>query len=201
MNKWYTNRFDASQAVQTLDGRDESSRIGVGEKEFMPMYYIKQTPADSRKLEMAFDCNNYQAQFPKDIPFERHVFQTIFLNKKDETTWSRGEINSNKIIREDWWHQLCHSWTHYVFVVPWICILNSVSSKHVTFAGSWTLVNAHEVAVISGMAAAYSIGASYPKDLEDDAFALLCFRCYLLLIHGKWYSKGGHRDSSKKKHL
>lgn len=39
------------------------------------MYYIKQVPADPKKLEMAFDCNNYQAQFPKDIPFERHVFQ------------------------------------------------------------------------------------------------------------------------------
>ncbi|KAG8885383.1 hypothetical protein FRB98_001837 [Tulasnella sp. 332] len=199
MDKWYTNRFDAAQAVSTLHGRDESQRISIAEKDFTPMYYIKQTPMDSRKLEMAFDCNNYQAQFPKDIPFNRHVFQTIFLNKQDEATWSRKEINPEKVIREDWWHQLCHSWTHYILVVPWIWILNSVRSKHITFAGSWTVLNAHEVAVMSGMAAAYSLGGSYPKEFEDDAFALLCFRCYLLLTHGKWYRKGANRGSGKEK--
>lgn len=90
------------------------------------MYYIKQTPSDPRLLEMQFDCTNYQAQFPKDKPFEDHVFQvsssvfpaaldsthdlrfvqTIFLNKKDQETWSKSEINKGKIIREDWWHQV-----------------------------------------------------------------------------------------------
>lgn len=70
------------------------------------MYYIKQTPSDPRLLEMAFDCTNYQAQFPKDQPFETHVFQTIFLNKEDERTWSIKEIAKDKIIRVDWWHQV-----------------------------------------------------------------------------------------------
>jgi hypothetical protein len=37
------------------------------------------------------------------------------LNKKDEHRWTRDMIDKSKIIREDWWHQLCHSWTHYVF--------------------------------------------------------------------------------------
>lgn len=153
--------------------------------------------------------------------------QTIFLNKKDESTWSKDEIDPEKIIRVDWWHQvrsiynssavchchrvgrsltrsalplqLCHAWTHYLFVVPWMWLLNSVRSRHITYAGSWTLVNAHEVAVISGMAAAYSLGATYPKELEEDGFALLCFRCYLLLSHGKWYRKGGNREKGKGK--
>ena len=39
------------------------------------MYYIKQTPADPAKLEMCFDCSNYQAQFSRDLPFEKHIFQ------------------------------------------------------------------------------------------------------------------------------
>lgn len=64
------------------------------------------------------------------------------------------------------------------------------------FAGSWTLVNAHELAVISGMAAAYTLGAEYPADLEQDRFALLCFRLYLLLSHGKWYRRGSNRSSA-----
>lgn len=64
------------------------------------------------------------------------------------------------------------------------------------FAGAWTLVNAHELAIISGMAAAYTLGAEYPAELEQDGFALLCFRLYLLLSHGVWYRKGSHRRTS-----
>ena len=61
--------------------------------------------------------------------------------------------------------------------------------KSVTFAGSWTLVNAHEVAVLSGIAAAQRLGAEYPIELEmeEDGFALLCFKLYYLLSHGKYY--------------
>mgnify|MGYP007100403545 CR=1 FL=1 len=50
-----------------------------------------------------------------------------------------------------------------------------------------------ELAVVSGMAAAYSLGASYPEELEEDEFALLCFRLYLLLDHKTWYKKGSNR--------
>lgn len=67
----------------------------------------------------------------------------------------------------------------YVKVVPWMWLLNG--KKRTTYAAAWTLVNAHELAVISGMAAAYRLGAEYPKELEDDPFALLCFRCKLTL--------------------
>lgn len=108
------------------------------------------------------------------LPFS---LQTIFLNKKHEETWTRDEIKKDKIIREDWWHQLMHSWTHYVKVVPWMWLLNG--KKHTTYAAAWTLVNAHELAVISGMAAAYRLGAEYPVELEEDPFAVLCFRCKL----------------------
>jgi hypothetical protein len=46
---------------------------------------------------MSFDCTAFQFQLPKDKPFEDHVFQTIFLNKKHEETWSMHEINPDKI--------------------------------------------------------------------------------------------------------
>lgn len=67
-------------------------------------------------------------------------------------------------------------------------LLNGV--KHTTFAGSWTLVNAHEVAIVSGISAAVRLGATYPEDLENDSFAFTAFKAYYFLSHGKWYRKG-----------
>lgn len=115
---------------------------------------------------MCFDCTAFQYQLDQEKPLEDHVFQTIFLNKKHEHTWTKDEIKKDKIsqscpllergsmliiniVREDWWHQLCHAWTHYVFVVPFVWLLNW-NRKHTTYAAAWTLVNAHELAIISG---------------------------------------------------
>lgn len=197
MKKWYQVDFDDKLAVSHINGRDDSDRVQRGSTDFNPMYLIKNVPADARKLEMCFDCSNFQYQLKEaNKPFKDHVFQTIFLNQKHEDTWSRSEIRKDKIIREDWWHQLCHSYTHYIKVVPWMWLLNG--KKSVTFGGSWTLVNAHELGVISGMAAAYTLGAEYPKELQEDPFALLCFRLYLLLSHGTIYRKGKNDATSAK---
>jgi len=205
MRKHYETSFNPSQAVTTLSNKDHTARVAFaqGGNNFKPMYYIKPYEADLTKLEMSFDCTNYQAQFPPDIPFDddAHVFQTIFLNKeRDGHLWTDDEIDESKIIRKDWWHQLCHSWTHYVFVVPWLWALQG--RQNTRFGGSWTVVNAHEVAVLSGIAAAVDLGATYPKDLERDDFALLCFRLYYLLVYGKWYKRRvmkDHRDGEGSK--
>ena len=62
------------------------------------MYLIKQVPDDPKLLEMCFDCSNFQYQL-KDAkkPVEDHIFQTIFLNKKDKETWTIDEIKEDKI--------------------------------------------------------------------------------------------------------
>ncbi|KAI5455425.1 hypothetical protein NCC49_000235 [Naganishia albida] len=194
INKWYTlDMPDESEIPTHLSGRDETARIERAKKDFNPMYLIKQVPKDARKLEMCFDCNAFQYQLDQKSHPKDHVFQTIFLNKKHKDTWSIDEIKEDKIIRKDWWHQLEHSWTHYAFVVPWMSFLNG--KKHTHYAAAWTLVNAHELAVISGMAAAYALGASYPKELAEDSFALLCFRLYLLLDHRKWFS---HKENDRR---
>ncbi|GAA5888755.1 hypothetical protein JCM6882_002838 [Rhodosporidiobolus microsporus] len=192
IKKWYEIEFPAEVAVKKLGDRDETERYEHGKKAFNPMYLIKENPGDPRKLEMCFDCSAFQAQLNQDAPLEDHVFQTIFLNTKHKEHWSKDEIREDKIIRSDWWHQLMHSWTHYASVVPWLWLLNG--KKRTRYAAAWTLVNAHELAVISGMSAAYSLGASYPEELEQDDFALLCFRLYLLLQHRTWYKKGSNRD-------
>ncbi|TKA55873.1 hypothetical protein B0A49_11158 [Cryomyces minteri] len=193
MKNHYENFYNEEQAVSTLSGVDQTVRLEMAKKDFKPMYMIKMYPSDLTKLEMCFDCTNYQAQFPPKVPFENHVFQTIFLNKeRDGHLWSKDLIDPSKIIREDWWHQLCHSWTHYLFVVPWMWLLQG--RRHTRFAAAWTLVNAHETAVISGIVAAVDLGADYPEDLERDGFALLSFRLYYLLTYGRWYRKKAPKD-------
>lgn len=199
MKKHYENFYRHDLAVSTLNGTDQSSRVAAAKDDFRPMYYIKMYPEDRSKLEMCFDCTNYQSQFPAKVPFEQHVFQTIFLNKeRDGGLWTDKEIDEDKIIRVDWWHQLCHSFTHYLLVVPWVMFLNA--KRHTRFAGSWTLVNAHEVAVMSGLAAAVDLGATYPEDLENDKFAFLCFRLYYLVSYGKWYKRHFTSKSYRKSH-
>jgi hypothetical protein len=197
MRKHYENFYDESKSVAKLSNTDQSTRNKWAQKNFKPMYYIKMYPSDLSKLEMCFDCTNYQSQFPPEVEFDKHVFQTIYLNKdRDGHLWSIDEIDESKIIRKDWWHQLCHSWTHYAFVVPWMMWLQG--KKHTRFAAAWTLINAHEVAVMSGIAAAVDLGARYPEDLERDRFALLSFRLYYLLAYGKWYKRRATREGEGK---
>lgn len=83
---------------QSLSGQDQSERIAQGKKDFAPMYLIRQVDSDPAKLEMCFDCSAFQYQLKQENrPLGDHVFQTIFLNKKDEKTWSRNAIRKDKI--------------------------------------------------------------------------------------------------------
>jgi hypothetical protein len=194
MKKHYEVAFNESQAVSSLSGTDQSSRVAFAKDNFKPMYLIKTYPNDRSKLEMCFDCSNYQGQFGEDLPFEKHVFQTIFLNnERDSEHWDIDEIDESKIIRKDWWHQLCHSWTHYAFVVPWLWLIQG--KRRTRFASSWTLVNAHETAVISGISAAVNLGATYPEDLERDKFSFLAFRLYYLFQYRTWYRRRATKES------
>ncbi|KXS96838.1 hypothetical protein AC578_7398 [Pseudocercospora eumusae] len=188
MKRHYENFYEPSLAVNGINGQDMQSRNEWAKDNFKAMYLIRMYPQDLTKLEMCFDCTNYQAQFPPEVPFENHVFQTIFLNnERDSHLWTRNEIKKDKIIREDWWHQLCHSYSHYIKVVPWLWTLQG--KRNTRYASSWTLVNAHEVACISGISAAVDLGADYPADLERDKFSFLAFRLYNLLIYGKWVKR------------
>ena len=186
---------------------------------FRPMYYTKTYPQDPQKIEMSFDCTNYQHQFRMDhdtevapIDYENHVFQSIFLDKTNREMWTIDEIDESKIIERKWWHQLGHRWQHYARVVPGMMFING--KQHTLFGGSWTLVvsssrirrvglrtlliklqNMHEMACVSGIAAAYRLGADYVK---FDDFAEDLFSKYLLISHGMRY--GAEQKKRKQKH-
>ncbi|PTB66589.1 FAD/NAD(P)-binding domain-containing protein [Trichoderma citrinoviride] len=161
---------------------------------FNPMYYTYTYQEDPRLIEMSFNCSNYQHQFkrkdasssssPSSSPSPLPVYQTIFLDKRKRDLWTEGEIDESKVIQRNWWHQLGHRWQHYVRVVPGVMFLQG--RNNTLFAGSWTLVNMHEVACISGIAAAYRLGAEYRK---FDDFAQDFFVKYLLVSHGKLFSR------------
>ncbi|KAL6719705.1 hypothetical protein ACLMJK_001626 [Lecanora helva] len=159
---------------------------------YRPMYYTHSYPEDMTKIEMAFDCTNYQHQFRMDhdadkapLPHENHVFQSIFLDENHRDLWTIDQIDQSKVIERKWWHQLGHRWQHYVRVVPGMMFLNGRNSTW--FAGSWTLVNMHEMACVSGIAAAYRLGAEY--EVFND-FAEDLFKKYLWISHGVRYKAG-----------
>jgi hypothetical protein len=112
---------------------------------FRPMYYTHSYTEEPSKIEMAFDCTNYQHQFRTEndsavapVPYEDHVFQSIFLDKRNRHLWTIDQIDESKVIAKKWWHQLGHRWQHYVRVVPGMMWING--KNHTYFAGSWTLV-------------------------------------------------------------
>ncbi|KAF9892117.1 hypothetical protein FE257_002523 [Aspergillus nanangensis] len=150
---------------------------------FAPMYYTHSYSAAPDKIEMGFDCTNYQHQFREGLGEDgalapepdRHVYQTIFLDQRQKELWSWEGIDESKIIAKKWWHQFGHCWQHYMRVVPGMMFING--KNRTLYAGAWTMVNMHEIACISGIAAAYRLGADYDP---FDAFAEDCFAKYLL---------------------
>lgn len=125
--------------------KDESQGQDGEPGGFRPMYYTHSYAADPSKIEMSFDCTNYQHQFRTEndaavapVPYKNHVFQSIFLDKNNRHLWTIDQIDEGKVIAKKWWHQLGHRWQHYVRVVPGMMFING--KKNTYFAGSWTLV-------------------------------------------------------------
>ncbi|KAI5457903.1 hypothetical protein BGZ63DRAFT_364514 [Mariannaea sp. PMI_226] len=164
---------------------------------FRPMYYTYTYQSDPRLIEMSFNCSNYQHQLKKPSLESGDtftpVYQTIFLNKKQDQLWTLDKIDKSKVIKRNWWHQLGHRWQHYLRVVPWMMFLHGRNSTY--YAGSWTLVNMHELACVSGIAAAYHLGADY---IKFDDFAEDFFSKYLLLSHGIAHSREEKRRRASK---
>ena len=112
---------------------------------FRPMYFTHSFPSDPDKIEMGFNCTNYQHQFRQNIgegsapPAQnQQVFQTIFLNDQQQDLWTWNDIDQSKIIGRKWWHQFGHRWQHYLRVVPGMMFING--QNRTLYAGSWTMV-------------------------------------------------------------
>lgn len=112
---------------------------------FRPMYFTHSIASDPDKIEMGFDCTNYQHQFRErlgeghpPLPMDKHIFQTIYLNDQHKELWTWNEIEPSKVIARKWWHQFGHRWQHYLRVVPGMMFING--QNRTLYAGSWTMV-------------------------------------------------------------
>jgi hypothetical protein len=118
--KHYETRFDPELCAKpTSKAQEDQIAFSKGKKKggddetepagYRPMYYTKSYNEDPRKIEMSFDCTNYQHQFrgnDSGVSNDRHIFQSIFLDKSHQDLWTLDEIDESKIIEKKWWHQL-----------------------------------------------------------------------------------------------
>lgn len=145
-------------------------------------YLIRLDPQDASKVEMSFDLSNYQPQLHNYQP-QQHIFQTIYLDDTQSHTWTIHEVDKSKILIRKWWRQFAHTSRHFTWTVPFVQCIQGTHEGTTFFAGSYTLFNTHEIATISGLAAAYRLGAAYP--FASDTLATKQFQTYLRFIHGK----------------
>ncbi|CAF4600680.1 unnamed protein product [Rotaria sp. Silwood1] len=138
-----------------------------------------------QSLEMSFNLSNYQ---PHLIALKRekypnlNIFQTLFLNKLESKKWTIEKSDKNKILLERWWRQFAHVWQHFLFTVPLMRFIQK-ENPNILYAGAYTMLNTHEIACISGLAAAHELGASYP--FEKDSLAVKQFDLYMNFVYGK----------------
>lgn len=184
MEKYYRLQFDEKLfSEQRKDDPKERGKAEFAKENFKPLYFIRSYPSDKKKIEMSFDLTHYQPQFDSqdNNPDPEHVYQTIFLDKDDSShLWTEDEINPNNIILKKWWKQQSHRWQHYGFTVPWMMWINGKNRTH--YCGAWTVLNMHEIAIASGFAVAYRLGAKYP--FKDDDQARRMFALVLGASHG-----------------
>ncbi|GAA5827940.1 hypothetical protein JCM5353_007750 [Sporobolomyces roseus] len=186
MKKHYETEFTSELAVLKLSEKSDVGNEEKAEKSFNPMYLIKHEEENPKAVEMSFNCSQFQPQLKlQKKPFRDQVFQTVFLNDKNRKAWTSNEIEQRKIIRVDEFRQVRHGYQHFLRVPLFLSLLQS-HDRHTHFAGAWALVNAHEAAVVSGLAAAYALGAGYPEELAQDEFAKKCFQGYLSICYRKW---------------
>ncbi|CAF3711647.1 unnamed protein product [Rotaria socialis] len=109
------------------------------------------------------------------------MFQTLFLNKLESNKWTINRIDKKKILHERWWRQFAHVWQHFLFTVPLLRFLQK-ENPTIFYAGAYTMFSTHEIACISGLAAAHELGALYP--FEKDALNVKQFDLSMNCVHG-----------------
>ena len=96
-DKIYETKFNPKLCAEpNTKAQEAQTRLAKNQDEgqdgepggFRPMYYTHSYKSDPEKIDMSFDCANYQHQFRIDhdaneapIPYEQQVLQSIFLNK------------------------------------------------------------------------------------------------------------------------
>ena len=123
----YQPQFRGEKPSGPIDPTDTSSH----RNEARP---VPQEARDAQNGDLGKDGADVRtgkdSQGRAEPPLEKHVFQTIFLDRDGSSQlWTIDEIREDKKIYEKWWKQQSHRWQHYAGVVPWMMFLNG---KHDT---------------------------------------------------------------------
>ncbi|OCH84894.1 FAD/NAD-P-binding domain-containing protein [Obba rivulosa] len=174
----YQPQFRGEKPAGPIEITDTSKH----RNECRPVLDITREAQDASKGQAGESAHTGKdAQGRPEPPLDKHVFQTIFLDRDgSQHLWTWKDIKPEKKIYEKWWKQQSHRWQHYAKVVPWMMWINGKNHTH--YAGAWSLLNMHELAVTSGFAAAYRLGADYPFHGDEECERL--FRLYLAASHG-----------------
>jgi predicted NAD/FAD-binding protein len=158
------------------------------------MYFVRTDPVDPSCIDMSFLLSAYQEQLRDAHGEPLPLFQTIFLNKEERHRWTMDEIRRDQIVLVRWWKQMSHEWRHFVQVVPFVRFIQGGRHGNLWYAGSWTLMNIHEVAICSGLAAAEACGWALSKQtgkspigaypFERDADASRFYTMYAKTAYG-----------------
>ena len=139
------------------------------------MYFVRTDPQDPARIDMSFALSSYQPQLRDTSGKRLPLFQTIFLDERERHRWTIEEIRSDHTVLRRWWKQMSHEWKHFAFAVPFMRYAQGGRYNNVWFAGSWTLMNLHEVAVVSGLAAAEMCARYAVRDAEVAAAGMYPF--------------------------
>eukprot|EP00928_Gymnodinium_smaydae_P048182 TRINITY_DN321_c0_g3_i1.p1 TRINITY_DN321_c0_g3~~TRINITY_DN321_c0_g3_i1.p1 ORF type:complete len:531 (+),score=58.26 TRINITY_DN321_c0_g3_i1:61-1653(+) len=146
------------------------------------IYFIKTYEKQPEALEMGFELTAYQPALQKLRASGERIYQTIFLDKKRSDLWTVKDLDPSKVIDRAWWSAFSHTYKHFRWVVPWVWTLQG--RKHTWYAGSWTLLNTHDIAISSGLAVAHRLGAPYP--FTHNRLATATFDTVLNVGHLRW---------------
>lgn len=137
-------------------------------------YFIHERSPSS--MDMGFALHRYQN-------VRAPLYQTLWLQGKHGIPKRAAPLTPRLVLREDHWYQVGHTVSHFVNCV---IRLKRVQGPLIYFAGSWTLVNSHEVAVMSGIRAAQHVLNMYTT-FPAATFGPLtaAFKAYTKLLDGK----------------
>jgi predicted NAD/FAD-binding protein len=155
------------------------------------MYFVRTDPERPQIIEMSFNLSAYQPHLEKA---GRAVYQTIYLDDNLKKHWTVSEIDQSKILKERTTRQFSHSWSHFAFWVPFVRFLQG--RQNTWYAGAYTLFNTHEIAVMSGLAAADRLGAAYP--FSADPLAAAQYDTYFKMAHGLFTRRTSIKSAGKK---
>ncbi|PCH43806.1 FAD/NAD(P)-binding domain-containing protein [Wolfiporia cocos MD-104 SS10] len=173
----YQPQFRGEKPAGPIDPKDKADH----RNECEPADITREAQGETKGKIDASVRTGRDAERSAEPPLEQHVFQTIFLDRDgSQDLWTWKEIDPAKKIYEKWWKQQSHRWQHYAGTVPWMMWINGKNNTY--YAGAWSVLNMHELAVTSGFAAAYRLGADYPFRGDEDCERL--FRMYLAASHG-----------------